>query len=203
MTHSSLRGISLHEKLQRLADEAEECPLTMGDSLHRLAAGSNGYGIPLLLLSLPGSLPMPALGLNSLLGVVVVLLGLQMFAGKDSVWLPQRFIRIRLRPDWSQRIARIGERVLASLERFVKPRLNWMKYRPGTSLLGLVVFILGVWMLLPIPGTNTPPALVLLALSIGMIESDGLLTLLAAVVALVLTALYAEAIYLLFIWLLA
>ncbi len=33
------RGIALHEKLQRLAIEAGECPLTMGDSLHRLAAG--------------------------------------------------------------------------------------------------------------------------------------------------------------------
>lgn len=115
MTNASVQGITLHEKLQRLAVEAGENPLTMGDSLQRLAAGSSGYGIPLLLLSLPGALPMPALGLNSLLGVVVVLLGLQMVTEKNSVWLPQRFTRIRLRPDWSQRAARFGERVLPNL----------------------------------------------------------------------------------------
>lgn len=56
-------------------------------------------------------------------------------------------------------------------------------------------------MMLPIPGTKTSTALVLLALSIGLIESDGLLTLLAVLVALVVTALYTEAVYLQVIWL--
>jgi hypothetical protein len=56
-------------------------------------------------------------------------------------------------------------------------------------------------MILPVPGTNTLPALVLLALSIGLIESDGLLTLLAALAALVLAVLYTDTVYLLVIWL--
>jgi hypothetical protein len=195
------RGTALREILQRLATEAGQYPLTLGDGLRRLAVGGDGYGIPLLLLALPGALPMPALGLHSLLGMFVTLLGLQMFAGKRSVWLPRRFTRIRLRPDWSQRAARLGERIAPRLERFVKPRMNWMKYRPGASLLGLVAILLGLLMTLPVPGTNTLPALVLLALSIGLIESDGLLTLLAALAALVVVALYTEVVYLLVIWL--
>ncbi len=71
--------------------------------------------------------------------------------------------------------------------------MNWMRYRSGASLLGLAVILLGLLMMLPVPGINTLPALVLLTLSIGLIEGDGLLTLLAA--------LYAEAVYLLVIWL--
>jgi hypothetical protein len=201
MTDFYPRGIALHEKLRRLAIEAGQCPLTLGDGLRRMAVGGDGYGIPLLLLSLSMALPIPAFGLKSPLGVVVTLLGLQMFAGKRSVWLPRWFTRIRLRPDWSQRAARIGERFLPRLERFVKPRMNWMRYLPGASLLGLVVILLGLLMTLPVPGTNTLPALVLLALSIGLIESDGLLTLLATLAALALVALYTEAVYLLVIWL--
>ena len=201
MTGCYPRGIALHEKVQRLAIEAGQCPLTLGDGLRRLAAGSNDYGIPLLLLSLANALPVPTFGLKSLLGVVVTLLGLQMFAGKRSVWLPRWFTRIRLRPDWSQRAARLGERFLPMLERFVKPRMHWMRYRPGALLLGLVVILLGLLMTLPVPGTNTLPALALLALSIGLIEGDGLLTLLAALAALVVVALYTEAVYLLVIWL--
>jgi hypothetical protein len=201
MAGSYPRGIALHEKLQRLAVEAGQCPLTLGDGLHRLAAGSNGYGIPLLLLSLANALPVPSFGLKSPLGVVVTLLGLQMVAGKRSVWLPRWFTRIRLRPDWSQRAARLGERFLPRLERFVKPRMNWMRYRPGASLQGLIVILLGILMMLPVPGTNALPAFALLALSIGLIESDGLLTLLAALAALVVVALYAEVVYLLVIWL--
>jgi len=195
------QGVTLHEKLRQLAVEAGECPLTMGDGLQRIAAGVNGYGIPLLLLSLPGALPMPAVGLNTPLGVVVMLLGLQMFIGRRTVWLPRWFTQIRLRPDWSQRAARVGERFLPRLERFVKPRMHWMRCYPGVSLLGLIVVLLGFLMLLPIPGTNTIPAIVLLVLSFALIESDGLLTLLAALAALVLAVLYAEAIYLLITWL--
>ncbi len=92
------QGITLHEKLQRLAIAAGQCPLTLGDGLSRLAAGVNGYGIPLLLLSLANALPVPSFGLKTPLGVVVTLLGLQMFAGKRSVWLPHWFTRIRWRP---------------------------------------------------------------------------------------------------------
>ena len=174
----------------------------MGDGLRRLASGGYGYGIPLLLLSLPGALPIPSIGLKLLVGVVVTLLGLQMFAGKRTVWLPRWFTRIRLRPDWSLRAARLGERFLPSLERFVKPRMNWMRYRLGSSLLGLTVIFLGLIMILSIiPGTKILAAFFLLALSIGLIESDGLLTLLAVLAALVLVALHAEVVYLLLIWL--
>lgn len=193
--------ITLQEKLRRLAIEAGERPLTMGEGLHRLAAAVKTYGFPLLLLSLPGALPMPAFGLNTPLGAVVLLLGLQMFAGKRSVWLPRWFTRIRLRPDWSQQASHFGERFLPRLERFVKPRLNWMRYRLGTSLLGLFVFLLGFLMMLPIPGTNTLPALALLFLSIGLLENDGLLVMLAILMTLIVMVLYAEVVYLLLTWL--
>lgn len=202
MTGFYPRGVALQEKLQRLAIEAGESPLTVGDGLRRIAAGADSYGIPLLLLSLPSALPMPTFGLKPLMGMLITLLGLQMFAGKRTPWLPRRFTRIRLRPDWSRRAAHLGERFLPRFERFVKPRMNWMKYRLGSALLGMAVIFLGLIMILSIiPGTKILAAFVLLALSIGLIESDGLLTLLAALAVLVLAVLYSEAVYLLVIWL--
>jgi hypothetical protein len=204
MTSFYPRGITLHEKLQRLAVEAKERPLTVDEGLRRIAVGTNDYGIPLLLLSLPGALPVPSLGLKSLLGAVVTLLGLQMFAGKRTPWLPDRFTGLRLRAGWIRRADHLGERSLPRLERFVEPRMNWMKYRLGSSLLGLAVIFLGLIMTLSIiPGSKMLAALVLLALSIGLIENDGLLTLLATLAAFILAALFAEAIYLLVIWLTA
>ncbi len=203
MTGFNPGEIALHERLRRLAIEAGQCPLTLGDGLRRMAAGGGGYGVPLLLLSLPAAVPIPiSFGLKSLAGAVVTLLGLQMFAGKRSVWLPSRFTRIRLRPEWSLRAARLGERFLPRFEHFVKPRMNWMRYRLGSSLLGLAVIFLGLVMILSIiPGTKILAAIVLLALSIGLIESDGWLTLLAVLAALMMAALFAEAVYLLVIWL--
>jgi hypothetical protein len=197
------KGIKLHEKLQQLAIEAGQGSLSLGDGLNRLALGSNGYGIPLLLLSLANAVPVPSFGLKSILGLVVTLLGLQMFVGKRSVWLPHWFIRIRLRPNWTQRAARLGEHFLFKLQRFVKPRMNWMRYRACGSLLGLILILLGLLMLLPIPGSKILTSPVLLALSLGLIERDGLLTLLAALASLSVVALYTEAVYLMVSWLTA
>jgi hypothetical protein len=204
MTGFYPRGTALHEKLQRLAIEAEECPLTVEEGLRRIAAGTNDYGIPLLLLSLPGALPISPLGLKPLLGMVMILLGLQMFAGKRTPWLPDRFTGLRLRAAWIRRVGHLGERCSPRLESFVEPRMNWMKCRAGSSLLGLAVIFLGLIMIFSIiPGSKILAALVLLAMSIGLIESDGLLTLLAALAALILAALFAETVYLLVIWLAA
>ncbi len=190
----------LHEKLQQLATEADQSSLTLGDAIQRLATGGNQYGVPLLLLALINAIPVPSFGLKSLLGVVVALLGLQMLLGKRSVWLPHWFTRLSLRPKLTHRAANLGERFLPRLERFVKPRNNWMKYRLCASLLGLVVFFMGLVMTLPIPGTKILTSPVLLALSLGLIEQDGWLTLLAALTSLIVVASYGEAFYLLYIW---
>jgi len=194
-------GFVLQEKLQRLANEAEESPLTIGDGLRRLATGSNIYGIAMLLLSLPAALPIVPFGLKPLLGVAITSLGLQMIGGKRMPWLPARFTSLNLRANWIRRAVSLGESSFTRLERFVEPRMNWMGTRTGSSLLGLAVVFLGLIMILSIiPGSKILAALVLLALSIGLIEGDGLLALLAALAALILAALFAETVYLLVIW---
>lgn len=192
----------LHENLQQLAAEVAENPLTIGEGLRRLGAGSRDYGVSLLLLALPAALPVPTFGLKPLVGLVVILLGLQMLIGKRSAWLPRWFISIRLRPEWSLRAACLGERFFSKLEGFVRPRNNWMKHRIGLSFLGLAIMCLGlVFILSIIPGAKILAGLVLLTLSIGLIERDGLLTLLAALAAFALVALHAEFVYLLRSWL--
>lgn len=201
MTDSNLKGAVVYEKLQRLANDSGKQPLTMADAFNRLSAEDNDFGMPLLLLSLPGAIPGPALGLNTVLGVAVTLIGLQMFIGMRSVWLPRWFTHIPLRPSWMQRAIRIGGRLLLWVERLFKPRMNWMKCRLGISLLGLIVVLLGLLMMIPVPGTNSLPSVVLLLLSFGLIETDGLLTLLAAMTGLMVVFLYADIIYLVIIWL--
>jgi len=194
-------GMTLHEKLQQLAIDSDQSALTLGDGMQRLATDGNHYGVPLLTLSLINAIPVPSFGFKSLLGVIVSLLGLQIWVGKRTVWLPHWFTTLRLRPKLTHRVANLGERLLPRLEGFVKPRYHWMQHRFSTLLLGFVIFLLGLVMTLPIPGTKILTSPVLLALSLGLIEQDGLLTLLAALTSLIIVASYAEAFYLLYIWL--
>ncbi len=191
----------LHEKLQKLAIEADQNVLSLSDGMQRLAIGGSHYGAPLLVLSLINAIPVPSFGLKSLLGVIVSLLGLQMLTGKQSVWLPRWFATLHLRPKLTHQVANMGGRLLPKLEGFVKPRYHWMKHHFYAFWLGVTIFLLGLVMILPVPGTKILTSPVLLALSLGLIEQDGLLTLLAALTSLVIVVLYIEAFYLLYLWL--
>lgn len=78
-----------------------------------------------------------------------------------------------------------------------------MKYHPLNSLLGVVVFLIGLVMTLPVPGSKILTSPVLLALSLGIIIKDGLLVLLAAFFTLVVVVMYIEVFQLIYIWLLS
>ncbi|PHS40387.1 MAG: hypothetical protein COB07_04630 [Sulfurovum sp.] len=194
--------MTLQEKLDQLSTEASQGSMTLGDGIHRLAVGGSQYAIPLLLLSLINAIPVPSFGLKSLLGVVVSLLGLQMFLGKHSAWMPLWFTNLPLHPTASQKVAKAAKRFLPTLEKFVKPRYNWIKHKLLLSLLGLVIFLIGLVMMLPIPGSKILTSPALLALSLGLIKEDGLLILLAGLSALIIVLLYIEAFYLLYLWIL-
>lgn len=204
MTGTHPKGIALREKLRQMAIGADDRSLTVGTALRQLAVESDLFGVALLLLSFPAALPIAPFGLKSLLGLIVVLLGLQMLVGKKRAWLPARISGLRLRVSWTRRVGHLGERMFFRIERFVRPRMAWATYRRGASLLGLPVIFLGLILILSIiPGSKILAALVLLALSLGMIENDGLITMLAVFAALILAALFAETVYLLLVWLTA
>lgn len=194
------KEMALHEKLQQLAIETEKNYITVGDGIHRLTAEGSDYGIPLMALSLINAIPVPSFGLKSLLGLLVSFLGLQMFIGKRSVWLPKWFTHLHLHPKATHQSAKLGKRLLPKLERFVRPRYNWMKYDLLSSLLGIVIFLIGSVMTLPVPGSKIFTSPVLLALSLGLIAKDGLLILLASLSTLVIVIFYMEVFYLLYIW---
>ncbi len=94
------------------------------------------------------------------------------------------------------------KQLLLKVEAIIKPRLFWINAPLGRILTSATLCIMGLLMTLPIPGTNTLPSMLILIISVGSIEKDGLLTLLAILSALILTVIYAEALWLMFIWLL-
>ncbi len=194
--------MTLEKNLKELSVEASHSDLNVGDGIHKLTADGSTYAMPLLLLSLVNAIPVPSFGLKSLLGVIVSLLGIQMLLLKRSAWLPRWFKKLPLSSKVSGRIAKIGERLLPKLEKFVKPRYHWMKYSFASSLLGLVIFLLGLVMILPVPGSKVLTSPVLLAISFGLIKKDGLLVLLASVAALLVVSTYIEVFYLVYNWLL-
>ena len=72
------------------------------------------------------------------------------------------------------------DRWLERLERLTKPRaLFLLDHAAAHAFTGLILIALGVLIALPIPLTNVPFGLLLLAYAIALIERDGLLMLVA------------------------
>ncbi len=86
------------------------------------------------------------------------------------------------RADLQRMAGRVGP-YLERLEKICKPRFPIVTEPIGKILIGIVIFVLGVIMILPIPLLgNMPPGFAASVIAIGMIERDGLVVLIGTLV---------------------
>lgn len=170
-----------------------------GPSLEKLvdAVREKGFGLLLVLLSLPSALPVPAPGYSTPFGVVISIVAVQMILGRKTVWLPARLRRIRIRPDIARKMLGGSAAFFRRAERFIRPRQEWVRSAPGQSALAVVVVVMAGLMLFPIPFTNTLPAMVIFLIGAGLSEEDGLLALAAFAGGLLAILVYGAILYLL------
>jgi hypothetical protein len=142
-----------------------------------------GFGLLLVVLSLPSALPVPAPGYSTPFGVIILLLGLQMLCGRRIPWLPDWTTRITIKRELSQNMLGMAIRFFEKIESFLKPRLAWTRGRGGLTVVGALVCAMATLMILPVPLTNTLPAMVIFFIGVGMIEEDGYAILLAVLIA--------------------
>ena len=92
-----------------------------------------------------------------------------------------------------------ASRFLSKIERFIRPRQKWIRWRAGQASLALVVLIMACLMMLPIPMTNTFPAMVIFMIGVGLSEEDGLLAIGAFTVGCCAVLLYTGIVYIVLI----
>src|SRR3954462_8017090 len=78
-----------------------------------------------LLLGVP-ALPLPTGGATHVFEIISILLALQLIAGREHVWLPQRFRRVQLAGTGRQKFLNTLVRSIRRLERFSRPRLAFL-----------------------------------------------------------------------------
>jgi hypothetical protein len=154
--------------------------------------GRRAHGAAMLVFALPCWLPMPP-GIPTACGAAILLISLQLLAGRETLWLPRR-LRDRRLPRAA--LARIAERIgptVSRAERFFRPRLPGIAEGPvGQAITGVLGAVLGLTMILPIPFVgNIPPAIAASFLAIGLIERDGVALLVALALAFLAAALVA------------
>jgi hypothetical protein len=144
--------------------------------LHR-----HSFGIIMLCL---GLLAMTPVG-STVPGLILVVIAVQLIMGRAEPVFPH-FIMTRPLP--TKQLLWLGDRaihILTYLEKVVHPR--WpMTFEVAKRAVGIIILLLTVVLLLmPVPLSNIPPAMVISLISFAYVEEDGLLlsaALLAAII---------------------
>lgn len=184
--HQSLSG-QLTDLLQR------EHGFTLDELLHRM--GDKGFGLFLIVLSLPSALPVPAPGYSVPFGIVLMIIAVQMLMLRTAPVLPGRFGRARVESDTAARMVAALSWFFGKVEWIIRPRMRWIASRSGRLCMGLLVACMAALMIVPIPLTNTLPAMVIFLIGVGLSEEDGLFALFACVLGICAVLLYGALVF--------
>lgn len=167
----------LSVELQRAFFEEERpATVTLSDILR--LAGERTFGFLFVLLSFPSALPIPAPGYSVPFGIMLFLLAIQLVAGRERPWFPERFRNQSIALKQVQGVLQVGLPWLRRIESISRPRLTTVcKGLPGRVIIGVAIALMSISMMIPIPGTNTLPAMGIFVTGFGLLDDDGVISL--------------------------
>lgn len=157
--------------------------------------GDRAFGLLLLVLCPPCVLP----GMSTIMGVPILILGIQLAMGRRVPRLPGFAARQSVKREDLLRFANRAAPWFQRLERIARPRPGLFTRPEGERMLGWLVIYAAIMLILPGPMTNGPPAMGLIVLALGLIEHDSRLAAIGAALTLA-GSLFATVLYLLMGW---
>jgi len=172
--------------LRHLADTHQAPRFSIADLI--AALDDQGFGLLIFALALPNAVPgpfIPGFSLPFALGIAA--LGLQLALGLHRPRLPRWATALSMDVARFRRMVDRIEPWLIRLERWLRPRRSPLTTDIGERLVGVVVIALSAVLALPIPLGNTPMAVSIMLIALGLLEGDGLALMLGLPVGLVAT----------------
>ena len=131
-------------------------------------------------LTLPFLLPVSIPGVSTVFGLAIILIGVGVTLNRVP-WLPRRILDRPLSTAPIKQAFDKGARLVARFERMVRPRWLFLtRTVAGNIVHGLALVLAGVLLMFPlglVPFSNTLPAVAILFLSLGMLDSEVLVML--------------------------
>ncbi len=147
--------------------------------------GERSFAILFIVLLGVPALPLPTGGATHVFEIIAVLLALELIAGREEVWLPERWRRLELAGEKQQRFITSLIKIIRRLERLSRPRLRFVfHHRLSNIAFGLLTVAgsAGAFLAPPFTGLDTLPALGTVLLSLGVLLEDFLIVALALLV---------------------
>ncbi|WP_267383399.1 exopolysaccharide biosynthesis protein [Cyanobacterium sp. uoEpiScrs1] len=149
-------------------------------------AGERIFGFLFIVLALPSALPVPAPGYSIPFGILIFLLAIQLIAGYKVLWFPHRIMKGSIKLETVQKFLEKGLPWLRKLEALTHPRMTYIcTSLPGRVVIGVAIALMSIFMMIPIPGTNTLPAIGIFVTAFGLQENDGFISLGGLVICLI------------------
>lgn len=163
--------LSFEQALKGLLEESKKGPVSVKNFLTALSG--KGKVLILVILVLFFSL-FPGIAIP--FGIYLSYLGLQIAFNRTWVWLPKFILRLEIPSGVLRRVLHQLVRFLKFLERWTSPRLHRLAH-PLTN--GLAISFLGIVLALapPVPLIGFAAYLAVFLISIGLLNSDGVFTL--------------------------
>ena len=175
----SRRQQSFSELLQQIADAHQGDRVGIGDLLQ--AMQGRAIAALLFIFAFPNILPTPP-GTAGILGLPLLFLSAQMMLGLDP-WLPGFIARRSMaRGTFQALVERITPWLLRA-ERLLKARMELLAHPRAQRLLGALCLTVSVALVLPVPFANLVPSVALCIIGLGVLERDGLWTVLGVLAA--------------------
>ena len=175
----------LSVELQRFFFEEKRAPqVTLAEIME--LAGERVFGFLFVIIALPSALPIPAPGYSIPFGILLFSLAVQLIAGASIPWLPQKWLNRPISVETVQGFVKAGTPWLQKIELISRPRLTSICTSfAGRVVIGCAIALMATSMMIPIPGTNTLPAIGIFVTGFGLIDDDGAISLAGLVLCLI------------------
>lgn len=148
-------------------------PKSLQNLIDNFAAKS--FAILFLLLMITPALPLPTGGITHIFEIIVMLLAIELIAGRKSVWLPMKWRNKNLPIKLQKSALPSFIKFIKKIEKFSKPRFNnILSSNISIRILGLSIFVLSLIAFLapPFSGLDTLPSLGVVLISLAFIFED-------------------------------
>ncbi len=171
---------SLTHEIDILIAKSKVSDMSMQEIIQEL--GVRGHAFITLILATPFCSPLPTFGLSAIFGLVIAFVSVFIILNKKP-YVPEKYANKKIPRDHLQTFFNYSKKFLGFLEKFVKPRLAFLsKILPVKTTSAFMICFCGILLALPLPpGTNAPPAITIVVLSLALLEEDNLLFLLGSV----------------------
>ncbi len=133
-----------------------------------------GFGFFLFLFALPAALPLPALGIGTLLALPLIFLTAQQAYGRHAIWLPGKVTNQIIETQQLHGFIDKAMPWVEKLEILFCPRFGFITQKPFSFFAGIAGFIMALSVLFPVPLTNTVPSIGIALMAVGILMRDGL-----------------------------